>query len=53
MVDARRVDGLLDVHAVVDHVDDRLQRDGMMGAAGVPITNEGLPVFRDDRRAHR
>ena len=51
---ARRVDGVLDVHAEIDHVQNDLRdrrRDAR--AAGSPDRHEQLAVLEQDRRRHR
>ena len=54
VMDARRVDRLLHVHAVVDDVEDRLDRDrDDARAAWAADHHEQLAVLRDDGRAHR
>ena len=53
MVDARRVDGFLDIHAVIDDIDDRFERDrDDARAAGAADDHERLAILGNDRRAH-
>ena len=54
LVEARRVDGFLDGHAVVDDIDDRACHHGDDAAtAGCADDHDRLAVARDDGRAHR
>ena len=54
LVEARRVDRFLDVHAVVDHVEDAVQHGGDDAAAARRADHHHrLAVLRDDGRAHR
>ena len=54
LMEARRVDRFLQVHAVVDRVEDHLHDDGDdAAAAGRADDQHGLAVPRHDRRAHR
>ena len=54
LVDPRRVDGFLEIHPVVDRVEDHLQDDGDdAAAAGRADHQYRLAVARDDRRRHR